>query len=141
MFPGQRSVRPLSTKQLPTPAGTARAKIAERDVRDGFELVATLELQSRVMGSGWPCNRITQTRRRFEDHQYQYSIACLIGIRSKPLFEPAATGLRLERLPRFPYSSHQTSKPRLASNVREKRLVLREPRQVDEPEVDGALDE
>src|SRR5205814_3417281 len=53
-YPGQRSVQPQPTKQLVTAAGTARAKIAEWDVRDGFELVATLELQSRVVGSRRP---------------------------------------------------------------------------------------
>src|SRR5437773_12381691 len=48
-------------------------------------------------------------------------------------------GSRLERLPRAPYPLHQTNKPRLTSQIREKRLVLREPWQIDEAELDGAL--
>ena len=50
-------------------------------------------------------------------------------------------GSRLERLPRAPYPLHQTNKPRLTSQIREKRLVLGEPWQIDEAELDGALAE
>src|SRR6266478_1192923 len=46
---------------------------------------------------------------------------------------------RLERLPSTPHPLHQTNKPRLTSQIREKRLVLGEPRQIDEAELDGAL--
>src|SRR3989454_10159935 len=45
----------------------------------------------------------------------------------------------LERLPGTPHPLHQTNKPRLTSQIREKRLVLGEPWQIDEAELDGAL--
>src|SRR5204862_921787 len=48
-------------------------------------------------------------------------------------------GSRLERLPSAPHPLHQTNKPRLTSQIGEKRLVLGEPRQIDEAELDGAL--
>lgn len=63
---GQNSARLQPTKILLTATGTTRVKIAGWDVRDGFESVATLELQSRVVGRRRPCNWIIQTRRRFE---------------------------------------------------------------------------
>src|SRR6266550_8587495 len=53
-YPGQRSVRPQPTKQLPTTADTMRAKIAGWDVEHRHELIATLELQSRVVGGRRP---------------------------------------------------------------------------------------
>src|SRR6266550_5664845 len=53
-YPGQRSVRSQPTKHLPTAAGTAPEKIAGWDFRDGFEVVATLELQSRVGTAAGP---------------------------------------------------------------------------------------
>src|SRR5256712_12571602 len=46
---------------------------------------------------------------------------------------------RLERLPGSAHPLHQTNKPRLASQIREKRLVLGEPGQIYEAELDGAL--
>src|SRR3989441_8377303 len=46
---------------------------------------------------------------------------------------------RLERLPSCPHPLQQTNKPRLTSQIREKRLVLGEPWQIDEAEFDGAL--
>src|SRR5256886_8642696 len=47
---------------------------------------------------------------------------------------------RLERLPGSPHPLHQTNEPRLTSQIREKRLVLGEPWQIDEAELDGALE-
>src|SRR2546425_12473731 len=46
---------------------------------------------------------------------------------------------RLERLPSRPHPLHQTNKPRLPSQIREKRLGLGEPWEIDEAELDGAL--
>src|SRR6266852_2283405 len=46
---------------------------------------------------------------------------------------------RLERLPRAPHPLHQANKPRLSSQIGQKRLVLGEPWQIDEAELDGAL--
>src|SRR5216684_3138524 len=46
---------------------------------------------------------------------------------------------RFERLPSCPYPLHQANKPRLTSQIGEKRLVLGEPWQIDEAELDGAL--